>query len=499
MYDYNRESEADFNLQQNYYEIAIIQAKIKQERYFKKLWLFLIFILVVASFYLLDHHPELLSTNQALLALGITWLGLLPSLQYLSDRKRPPIPFFPLVGLFYATSFGLPLFSKHVKVSGRMSWANVNAQALILVLLGILGMNIAFYVFKFYLWRNVTPIKLSGLYSRSKLLTLLWVILSAHIAFLYIPFINTIPSLGQLLDPIGYVAYGIFYIILSRGKLPVFQAWIFLGVFVPLEVIRRISSGLLAEIMLLGLFMVIIIWYERKRIPVIFISITMLVYLIFSPVKSEYRHLTWNRNFSDASALEKTSLFLNLTIKHYQGVMTSSQVNNSDDSANNAVIERSAHILLFSDVMLKTPIIVPYWNGETYLPLFTSFIPRALWSDKPVETVGNQFGHRYRYLDSTDKNTSWNLPWIVEMYANFGTLGVLIGMPLVGIFSAFLEQKLNSPAMDSVEVVIGATVLFRLIYQESNFSVMTGTVVNLTLALYVMFRFLVRSQPQKPL
>ncbi len=502
MYDYNGESEADYNQLQSYYQIAIIKAQKKQERYFRSLWLFLIFILVLASYYLLDHHPESLSTNKALLALGITWLGLLPSLQYLSDRKRPPIPFFPLVGLFYATSFGLPMFSKHLKpLGGRLS-GNVSEQALILVLLGILGMNIAFYVSKSSLWQKVTPIHLSGSYSRSKLLTILWLFLWLHIAFLYLPFIKTIPSIGQLLGPIAYVAYGIFYIISSRGQLPAFQAWILLGVCVPLDIINRFASGLLAELMLLGLFMVLIIWYERKRIPVIFISITMLFYLTFSPIKAEYRHLTWNQKFSQASAIEKASLFIDLTIKHYQGVMTSSQVNHSDDyddSANNAVIERSAYIIVISDVMEKTPTIVPYWDGETYLPLFTSFIPRALWSDKPVETVGNQFGKRYHYLDSTDNITSINLPWIIEMYVNFSTVGVLIGMPLVGMLLAFLEQKLNSPGMDPLEVVIGTTVLFSLIYQESNFSLSVGCVLNLTLALYILFRFFLGGQPQKPL
>ena len=499
MYDYNGESEADYNQLQSYYQIAIIKAQKKQERYFRRLWLFIIFILVVASCYLLDQRPESLSIDKALLALGITWLGFFPSLQYLSDRKRPPIPFFPLVGLFYATSFGLPMFA-HVKHSNSRLSGNVTEQALILVLLGILGINIAFYVSKFYLWQKVTPIQLSESYSRSKLLTLLWLFQGLYIAFRYIPFIQTIPSVGQLLSPMGYVAYGVFYIIWSRGQLPAFQAWILLGVCVPLDIINRFSSGLLAELMILGLFMVIIIWYERKRIPVIFISITMLFYLTFSPIKAEYRHLTWNQKFSQASAIEKASLFIDLTIKHYQGVMTSSQVNNYDDSANSAnsdVVERSAHILVFSDVMEKTPTIVPYWNGETYLPFLTSFIPRALWPDKPVEKVGNQFGKRYHYLDSTDKITSVNLPWIVEMFVNFGTLGVLIGMPLVGMFLAFLEQKLNSPGMGPLEVVIGATVLFGLVYQESNFSLLMGGVLNLTLALYILFRFFLGGQPQQ--
>ncbi|MBR8832746.1 MAG: O-antigen polysaccharide polymerase Wzy [Stigonema ocellatum SAG 48.90 = DSM 106950] len=493
MYNYNSESEADCNQLQNHYEIAIIQTQIKQERYFRKLWLFLIFILVVGSFYLLDKRPESLSINKALLALGITWLGFLPSLQYLSDRKRPPIPFFPLVGIFYATSFGLPIFSKDLKGSGRLP-VDISEQALTLVLLGILGMNIAFYVSKSSLWQKLTPIQLPESYSRSKLLSLLWLLLASHLAFLYIPFVKEIPSLGQLLEPVGYVTYGMFYIIFSRGQLPTFQFWILLGVCVPLEIAKRLSSGLLAELMVLFLFMTILVWYERKRIPVIFITITVIFYLIFAPVKAEFRKLTWNQKFSHASSIEKSAIFIDMTINYYQRGLNSSQAQNHKNDS--ALVGRSAHIVVFSDVMRKTPTIVPYWGGETYLPLFTSFIPRALWPDKPIEIVGNRFGRRYRYLDRFDIITSFNLPWIVEMYVNFGTSGVLIGMSLVGLFLAFLDKKLNSQKMNSIEVVLGNTVLFGLIYQESNLSLSVGVLLNLTISLSLLFGFFLRDKPQ---
>ncbi len=496
MYNYNGESEADFNQLQKYYEIAIIKAKIKQERYFRRLWLFLIFILVVASCYLLNNHSESVSTNKALLALAITWLGLLPSLQYLSDRKRPPIPFFPLVGLFYATGFGLPMFSKHLSLSGRLSLANVSEQALILALLGILGMNIAFYVSKSFLWQKVTPIQLSGSYSRSKLLTLLWLFLWSHIAFLYIPFIQTIPSLGQLLIPIGYVSYGMFYIIWSRGQLSSIQTRVFLGICCPLECIQRLGSGSLAQMMTLGLFMVVVIWYERNRIPVVFISVTLLFFIILNPVKGEYRSLTWGKGtHSQANPIEKVQLFIDTTIKYYSKFGAKSQEQGSVDSTT----ERTTYINLFSNVIEYTPIIVPYWGGTTYSNLLTSYIPRALWPDKPIENIGNVFGKRYKYLNRNDNSTSVNLPWMVEMYVNFGTSGVLIGMPLVGMFLAFLEQKLNSLGMDPLEVVIGATVLFTLITQESNFSLMVGGLFNITVALYILFRFFLGGQPQKPL
>ena len=489
MYDYDDNQSSLEQLQTQWKSLIKEQKKqLANRRYFKRLRWFLLFALVAGSGYLLDNRPESLSLDKALLALGITWLGFLPSLQYLLDRNRPPMPFFPLVGIFYATSFGLPMFANAKAVSERWSVTSVSITALTIALIGIGGMNIAFFASKFTLWKQVSPIRLPEPYPIGRLLSLLWLLLLSHLTFIYIPSIREIPSIGQFLDPVGYVAYGMFYILFSRSKLPSIQAWILLIVCVPLEVIQRFTSGSLAQIMLLGLFIVIIIFHERKRIPVVFISVTLVFFFIFNSVKAEYRYLVWfGGQSSYLSAIEKAQLFIEIAIKHYQNSDLKSQDKNYLDSSD-SVVSRTAHIILFSNVIEDTPTIVPYWGGETYLPLLTSLIPRALLPDKPIDNTGNKFGRRYNYLGSNDFTTSFNLPWIVEMYANLGRWGVLIGMSLVGLLLSFLDQKLNHTRMNSLEFVIGATILFRLIYQESNFSLMTGSVITLSLALYILFR-----------
>jgi hypothetical protein len=499
MYDCD-ETKGSLKQLQGYSNGAISKAQLANQRYIKRLLWFILFALVAVSAYLLDQRPVSISIDKALLALGIIWLGFLPSLLYLLDRNRPPMPFFPLVGIFYATSFGLPIFASEQKIPGRWSLANVSSTALILVLLGVAGMTIAFFASKSLLWKSFSPIRLPGPYPLGKLLTLLWLLLLSHLAFLCIPSVREIPSVGQLLDPIGYLAYGMFYIIWSRGYLSSPQIWLLLGVFVPLEIMQRLVSGTLAQLMLLGLFMIILIWYERKRIPITLISITLIFFMAFNSVKGEYRYLTWaGGRFSQVSVIEKVQLFIDLAVRKYQNNGISSQGKNFYGSDFNSVISRTAHIAVFSEVVKDTPTRVAYWGGETYLPLITSYIPRILFPDKPTERTGNNFGRRYNYLGRNDYTTSFNLPWIIEMYANFGDLGVLIGMPLVGLLLAFLEQKLNYPGMNPLEFVIGATVLFRLVYQESNLSLMTGSVLTLSLALYVLFKVYLGAQRQRSL
>lgn len=490
MYDYDQTQPSPEQLQKQWK--SILQERKKQlanRRYLKRLPWFLLFALVAGSGYLLDKRPASLSLDKGLLALGITWMGFLPSLQYLLDRNRPPMPFFPLVGIFYATSFGLPMFSSAKTIADRWSITNVSVTALTVALLGIAGMNLAFFSSKSSLWKKVSPIRLSESYSVGRLLPLLWLLLWSHLAFLYIPAIRQLPSIGHFLEPIGYLAYGMFFILFSRGILPSIQTWILMVLCVPLEIVQRFTSGSLAQLMLLGLFIIIVIFNERKRIPVIFISITLVFFLIFNSVKGEYRNLVWfGGAASHLSPVEKAQLFIDLALKHYQDQGLTSSNDHSVDSTD-GVISRTAHIIVFSAVVDDTPAKVPYWGGETYLPLLTSFIPRALLPSKPIDNTGNTFGRRYNYLGSNDFTTSFNLPWIVEMYANFGAWGVLIGMSLVGLLLAFLDQKLNHSRMNSLEFVMGTTILFRLIYQESNFSLMIGNIMPLSLSLYVLFRF----------
>ena len=142
---------------------------------------------------------------------------------------------------------------------------------------------------------------------------------------------------------------------------------------------------------------------------------------------------------------------------------------------------------MLSEIVERTPDPIPYWGGETYKPLVSSWIPRALWPGKPEERTGNAFGGRYQFVPETDTTISLNLPWITEMYANFGRGGVIAGMFLIGLLFGALEKILNESGMAPAEWVIGAVVLIPLAFQESNFSTMTGSVLPLVICLWIYF------------
>lgn len=72
----------------------------------------------------------------------------------------------------------------------------------------------------------------------------------------------------------------------------------------------------------------------------------------------------------------------------------------------------------------------PFLKGSSYLAVFTLFVPRRLWPGKP-ESLGSLIASESGFQN---ENTAFSN--IGELYANFGLVGVFLGMFLMGwIFS----------------------------------------------------------------
>ena len=138
---------------------------------------------------------------------------------------------------------------------------------------------------------------------------------------------------------------------------------------------------------------------------------------------------------------------------------------------------RSALMDLFANVARRTPSEVPYWGGETYSTLATSMIPRFLWPGTPVKVLGQTFGHRYSYIHASNKSTAINLPIMVEFFVNFGSIGVLIGMAIVGFIYRLLDTLINRPGQSPLLSMIGVVILLPLLLIESDFSLVFGGLI----------------------
>lgn len=83
--------------------------------------------------------------------------------------------------------------------------------------------------------------------------------------------------------------------------------------------------------------------------------------------------------------------------------------------------------------------------GETMKYASYAFIPRLVWPDKPTVTRGAWFSTRLGLFNTeADATTSIGMTAVGELYWNFGTLGVLLGMLAIGCGHGILWRLAGS-------------------------------------------------------
>ena len=419
-------------------------------------------------------RPEMISPLGALLALATCVVGLLPALFYILRDERT-IPFFPAVGLFQVFCFGLSPFLLH------LAWADAPpivywGGKLTLIEGSIKTLVMFFFVRRHALgWLPVPRIRERA--GSDATLLLLCGLALAHLAYKFVPGVSRLPSAGQFLEPVGYVIFSALLVLLLKGKLGGLKRVLAVLVLLVLAAIR-LETFNFTQVMLLALCGVGALVYARAfRIA----SFCMLLIVLSLPVYE----FTSTVRYLDGGFLRKAEALLT-TIDGYRTGVRRDGTSQDGTSATETGVRRISHTWLFAHVVAKSPSEVPFWRGETYKPLLTAMIPRAVWPDKPLEVTGGLFGKRYDLLEPTSM-TSLNLPWHIETYVNFGSVGVLIGMALIGCFLALLDKILNAPGRRELEMGIGLGILMPLTFQDSNFSVMVGTLPQFVLCLYLYF------------
>jgi hypothetical protein len=155
-----------------------------------------------------------------------------------------------------------------------------------------------------------------------------------------------------------------------------------------------------------------------------------------------------------------------------------------------AAVTRSATLDLLADIVRRTPRDIPYWGGQTYVSLIGFAIPRILWPGKPEKTLGQDFGHRYSFIEPSDRSTSINIPFLIEFYANFGVVGVFVGMFLTGCVYRVLDRLLNVPGQSIVRSLASLSIMLPLLNIESDFSLVFGGLFMNAVAFEIVLRFL---------
>lgn len=411
---------------------------------------------------------------ERVLASAIIIVTSIPLFLWLSGKERR-LPFLIFFGGIYSIYYALPIFllnkfSRAYYINTIIPHAYIE-KALIYSLLGFGALFLGYYSFIKMKFNNKLP-KLKFDWRpipHTKYIASLMGILGILTFYLKIIFKIPLPlqQAAEFVENLSLISMVILFILQLVGKLRLFDKFFLLGLLVPTRIILAMGTGATAQILEVILILAIAYTSINHRIPLKILIIGVILFALLRSAQIPYRAIAWS-SATEFSVREKISLYL-LTINDILSGNTDGPLEIYDVGTS-----RLAHLMTFADVIMATPDYVPYWKGGTYYPLFFKIIPRILYPDKPLEITGQEFGHRYSFLSPNDYITSYNLPQLIEFYANFGFLGVILGMFLLGIFYNTIQHLFFHRRMGLGALVALIYISAKLLLIESALSMVVG-------------------------
>ena len=267
---------------------------------------------------------------------------------------------------------------------------------------------------------------------------------------------------------------------------------VFLAVIFLLLIVQALTSGMVFAIVHLFIFifpLFIIHGFNslKSRLLIGFLLIFIgLFSATFSRVKDSFREQAWELE----STIEKVDILY--TLLDSDKKETAVELTEEQEIKSSTFWRLSYTLSSISLVNEKTPSIVPYWDGESYLPIFFKLIPRAIWPSKPKEEMGQKFGHRYKIIRDDDTRTSMNTPIITEAYMNFGVIGfysifIFLAILVSNVFSTMNKRQNKNEILASL--ILGQLCV-NYIQWESNLSMLVGKIIILFLIKLIFERYI---------
>ncbi|MBT9175134.1 MAG: hypothetical protein DDT22_00808 [candidate division WS2 bacterium] len=428
---------------------------------------------------------------QRLLASLILVLGFVPAFTYIK-RNESGIPFLPLLGVIYSIYYALPIFTLEEYAIKFTALPQASLEkALLLATLGFLMLLLSYYKLPGKsIGRHLPRISIYWNPQKAKF----WAIILCFFGLLinYLSLIVQVPTqftaVILFLSQLSIVGMGVLFILQLHGNLNWAGKLLLWAVFLPIIILFKLGTGSIAQILFIIIFLSLTYWHFRRKIPWKTAVGGALLFIALLSVRGEFRELTWGGVYAEISPIEKGMLFSELVFTERELYTIGFEL----------ALTRIAHnILTFGHVVDLTPETVPYWMGKTYLTLLWTPIPRVIFPWKPEKTLGQEFGHRYGFLNPFDLTTSYNLPQLVEMYANFGVIGVIIGMFLVGIIYRALYEMLCHPKAGEGGLLIGLFIFMGLTNIESDLPVVFGSLFYNIILLVIINRLMKRKSQEQ--
>jgi hypothetical protein len=370
---------------------------------------------------------------------------------WLAQEQRA-LPMFEIICLAYFAQYSLPVYLNANEITTvnqivYLSWDTI-LQALWLIILGVSGMILCYYLVLYSpLARKITPVRLSPDPYRVRFYIAGVIAANAILALGYLLDIDLLNSVRlaavlelivQQMDIVLIIlAYQVFT---NKQRHP--RLLLLLNGLLLIKFLAGLQTGMIEQAFIPVALFFLVRWHSKKKIPWIFLGISITALLFLNQVKHEYRALVWF-GVDHYNSIERVVLWSELSYELVSDILAGNEY--TREEVVESAIGRMSTLPRLALVLHMTPEVVPYYNGASYEYLIYTWVPRILWPEKPLATaVPDHMDVAYR-LKVPSSSASIRIGFIGEAYANFGVAGVLIVIPLSGAFLALFTRLFNVP------------------------------------------------------
>jgi hypothetical protein len=267
-----------------------------------------------------------------------------------------------------------------------------------------------------------------------------------------------------------------FFVNLNSGRPD--RAWLWVSTILLYPIVTTVMGGFLGFGMS-GVIIVVcfVLPYIRNRMVVIAVSplviyFVMSFWVTYAAARNDIRAKVWGgRSYEDR-----------LTAV-YKGMISDWEWFAPTDSNQIRSMERlNQNVLIGQAVVNMKQTGMRFAFGDTLLQVIYALIPRAIWMDKPyfAGTAGLVSRYTGRYFA---KGTSVGMGPLMELYVNFGSVGVAIGFFVLGMTVALLDLaagsaiRLNRPVQYFFAFVTALPLMNALTYSAEAAPAVVGAVI----------------------
>lgn len=440
------------------------------------------------------------SSTQATLGLILTYI---PWLSYWQWERSTPgrFPLFTAVSFVYWLYYAVPLFwgDRFAPIIGHVAFVSDTSAtgAMVMAVAGVSAMW-AGYSLGFGRRQRVPsfvdldPGKRSRVYVRAVMMVTTLLVLAIESG-------QQAPSGVRQIILTVQVSIPLFaYVILLRdilrgrgGRIDYLLVALYLCVSLGVGLVQ----GQLGPSLTPALAYVAVYFWERRRLPLQIMVVGFLLVLFLQPTKNIIRRQFAIDGYAGTAASQSGSPLDRAT----SWVQTSSSAWMSaiEDPASGQALQLAQATVLRTSLLTQTahvldwtPSIVPYQNGSTYTYLVASLIPRFVWPDKPSFNDANQWYQIAYDLTSPDQlsTVSISAGSMTEGYINFGWIGVIAVMILLGVLFDFVSASFLSTSSGQFLSALGILMVLQFVVIESQLAVyLSGIVQTAALATLIFF------------